>query len=108
MAAAIVVITTTGRTAHLVSKYRPRCPIVAVSRLAQTTRQAHLFRGVVPFLFKGERLDDWPHDVDARIQEAVKFGKKKNFIKSGDPIIIITGWRQGSGATNTLRVVYVD
>lgn len=108
LASAIIVITTTGRTAHQVSKYRPKCPIIAVSRFSQTTRQGHLWRGVLPLHFTGDRLPDWPHDVDVRIQFAIDFGKSRQFIHNGDAVIVVTGWRKGAGATNTMRVVYVD
>ena len=41
-AKAIVVLTNTGNTAKLASKYRPTCPVVAVTRNAQIGRQLHL------------------------------------------------------------------
>lgn len=108
LAAAIIVITTSGRSAHLIAKYRPRCPIIAVTRNAQTARQAHLYRGVLPLVYEQDRLEDWLKDVDARVNCGIVFGKGKGFIKSGDPVIVVTGWKQGSGFTNTLRVVTVE
>lgn len=108
MAAAIIVITTTGRTAHLISQYRPRCPIIAVSRFKQTTRQAHLYRGIIPLYFSQSALDDWPQDIDVRIQAAINFGKSRKFVKTGDLVIVVTGWRKGAGSTNTTRVLQVN
>ncbi|KAF5282106.1 hypothetical protein FQR65_LT14424 [Abscondita terminalis] len=108
LAAAIVVLTTSGRSAHLISKYKPKCPIIAVTRNGQTARQAHLYRGILPLVYEDERLSDWLKDVDSRLQFGIKFGKARGFIKSGDPVIVVTGWKQGSGFTNTLRIVYVS
>ncbi|KAG5305531.1 KPYK kinase, partial [Acromyrmex insinuator] len=53
-------------------------------------------------------LIDWMKDVDVRVQYGLNFGKSRGFIKIGDSVIVVTGWRQGSGFTNTLRVVYVE
>nr|CAH7755468.1 unnamed protein product [Callosobruchus chinensis] len=108
LASAIIVITTSGRSAHLVAKYRPRCPIVAITRNEQTARQSHIFRGVLPIIYDCQRDADWLHDVDNRVNAGIKFGKQRGFIKSGDPVVVVTGWKQGSGFTNTMRVVYVS
>lgn len=51
---------------------------------------------------------DWMKDVDNRVQFGIKFGKSRGFLKSGDPIVVVTGWKSGSGFTNTMRIVYVD
>lgn len=53
-------------------------------------------------------VSDWLKDVDARVQYGLNFGKGRGFIRSGDSVVVVTGWKQGSGFTNTLRVVYVD
>ncbi|XP_017893498.1 pyruvate kinase-like isoform X2 [Ceratina calcarata] len=108
LSSAIIVITTTGRSAHLVAKYRPRCPIIAVTRFHQVARQAHLYRGILPLYYENPPLADWVKDVDVRVQFGLKFGKTRGFVKSGDAVVVITGWKQGSGFTNTLRIVYVD
>ena len=45
------------RSAYLMAAYRPRCPILAITRDAQTSRQMHLYRGIVPIHYKGKSLD---------------------------------------------------
>lgn len=50
-AGAIIVMSTSGNTARLVSKYKPPCPIIMVTRNEQTSRQAHLYRAVYPMLY---------------------------------------------------------
>lgn len=55
--------------------------------------------------FLEPRVDDWMKDVDARVQFGLQFGKQRGFVKSGDPVVIVTGWKSGSGFTNTVRVM---
>ncbi|CAI5792931.1 pyruvate kinase PKM isoform X1 [Podarcis lilfordi] len=104
---AIIVLTKSGRSAHLVSRYRPRAPIIAVTRNAQAARQAHLYRGIFPVLCKEPTHDAWAEDVDLRVNVGMKVGKARGFFKTGDLVIVLTGWRPGSGYTNTMRVVPV-
>ncbi|CAH1373691.1 unnamed protein product [Tenebrio molitor] len=107
LASAIIVITVSGRSAYLISRYRPICPIIAITRNAFTARQAHLSRGVLPLFYPLDRLDDWSKDVETRISFGISFGKWKGFIKAGDPIIAINGSKKGSGYTDTMRILYV-
>lgn len=62
-AGAIIVLTTSGTTARMVSKYRPKCPIICLTRNASTARQVHLHRGCYPFHYTVERGPDWQEDV---------------------------------------------
>nr|QVK45016.1 pyruvate kinase-like protein [Rhopalosiphum padi] len=107
-AAAIVVLTTSGHSAHLISKYRPRSPIIALTRNVQVARQCHIYRGILPLFYNEQPLSDWLKDVDTRVVHAINFGKSRGFIKTGDPVVVVTGWKKGSGYTNTLRIVNVE
>uniref|UniRef100_A0A8C4GR76 Pyruvate kinase n=1 Tax=Dicentrarchus labrax TaxID=13489 RepID=A0A8C4GR76_DICLA len=106
-ASAIIVLTKSGRSAHMLARYRPRAPIIAVTRCGQTARQAHLYRGIYPVLYTKPANDVWAEDVDLRVNFALEVGKHRKFFKSGDVAIVVTGWRPGSGYTNTMRVVLV-
>merc|ERR1712113_1005740 len=50
-ASAIIGLTTTGRTAHIASKYRAQCPFLAITRSAPAARAMQIFRGVVPLFY---------------------------------------------------------
>lgn len=103
-AGAIIALTTTGQTAQQLSKYRPRCPIIAISRNSQTTRQGHLWRGIMPLLYTSPKLDDWSQDVDARVNAGIAKSLSLGLLKQGDHVIVVTGWRRGPGSTNTMRI----
>ncbi|XP_058596164.1 pyruvate kinase PKM-like [Neofelis nebulosa] len=102
-----IILTESGSSAHQVARHRPRAPIIAVTRNHQTARQAHLYRGIFPVVCKDPVQEAWAEDVDLRVNLAMNVGKARGFFKKGDVVIVLTGWRPGSGFTNTVRVVPV-
>ncbi|KAI6781290.1 Pyruvate kinase-like protein [Emericellopsis cladophorae] len=111
-AGGIIVLSTSGESARLLSKYRPVCPIFMVTRSATTSRFSHLYRGVYPFLFPEAKPDfekvNWQEDVDRRIKWAVENALKLNVLTAGDTVVVVQGWKGGMGNTNTLRIVRAD
>ncbi|CDS06277.1 hypothetical protein LRAMOSA08805 [Lichtheimia ramosa] len=104
-AGAILVLSKSGHTARLASKYRPTQPIVVVTRDEQTARQSHLNRGIFPFIYREEPLQNWQDDVEARIRWGVSCAKDAGLVKSGESVVLVQGWRQGLGNTNTIRII---
>ncbi|KAL3277133.1 hypothetical protein HHI36_012487 [Cryptolaemus montrouzieri] len=104
LASAIVVLTTSGRSAHLISKYRPLCPIIAVTKSSLIARQSVIFRGIIPVIYEGI-VEDWIEDVNSQVEYGINYGKKNGFIHAGDSVIIVSGWREGKGYTNTMRIL---
>ena len=107
LASCIITCTTTGRAATLMSRYRPRCPIIAITRDPQVARQLHLYRGLFPVQYFAKRDSLWVDDMDLRIETALKHGWDLGFIHGGSHVIVVTGWRQGAGFTNTMRIIEV-
>lgn len=111
-AAAIFVLSTSGESARLISKYRPVCPIIMITRTPSASRYGHLYRGVYPFLFPELKPDfkkvNWQEDVDRRIKWGLSRAMDLNLLNQGEPVVVVQGWKGGMGNTNTLRIVKAD
>merc|ERR1711963_387024 len=107
-ASAVITLTTSGDTARMCAKYHPSCPIVAVTECEQAARQLQLHRGVVPLLCKEAHEDDFAKDVEKRTNFGVDFGKKYGFVASGQMVICVSGWQQGAGSSNTIKILTVE
>ncbi|NLC43928.1 MAG: pyruvate kinase [Clostridiales bacterium] len=98
-AAAIVTVTQSGRTARMISRFRPACPIIATTTSPQVQRQLNMSWGVVPFLVKEAKSTDEMFDMGADI------ARKSDIVENGDIIAITAGVPVGiSGTTNILKV----
>ncbi|KAF9289498.1 Pyruvate kinase [Linnemannia elongata] len=104
-AGAIVVLSTSGDTARLVSKYRPQTNIIIVTRKESTARAIHLSRGCYPFIYKEPKVADWQEDVDNRLRWGMDQAIAEGLLKSGQSVIVIQGFRSGHGNSNTMRIV---
>ena len=89
-AACIITPTTTGRTARLVSKLRPRVPVIAVTPSPAIMRSMQLFWGVTPVL--GESGGDV---VDV-IADAERQALRRGLVAVGDMAVVTGGDRTTS------------
>lgn len=98
-AQAIITSTQSGSTARMVSKYRPKPPILAATPNPQVAKELTLSWGVIPMVVPFTKTTDATLDVS--IQAAVASG----LVKKGDLVIITAGVRTGiPGTTNLLQV----
>lgn len=98
-AAAIITSTETGYTARMVAKYRPSCPIVAVTPHAPVLRRLTLVWGVEPLLVG--KISNTDEMIETAIEAALAAG----LIKAGDLVVITAGVPVGvHGTTNLLKV----
>ncbi|MFD3257895.1 pyruvate kinase [Paenibacillus lentus] len=98
-AKAIITSTETGYTARMVSKYRPKAPIIAVTTQDNTLRRLALNWGVTPV--KGNVASS----TDEMFDKAMKGGLDSGVVKEGDLVVITAGVPLGrSGSTNLVKI----
>ena len=101
-AKAIVAITHGGRTARLVSRFRPGCPILAPTVSESARYRLALSWGVIPFL-----IDEF-ENTDELFAISETLAKESGHAQDGDTIVISCGTPVGmSGTTNTMKVATV-
>ncbi|XP_043683537.1 pyruvate kinase-like isoform X2 [Vespula pensylvanica] len=107
-AAAIIITTTTGRSAVLLSIYRPRCPIVAVTRFGFVARYLNIYFAIHSIHYVASPLPDWIKDINIRVRAGLEYLIKKNYINIGDAIVVVGPSRQDGGLINTIQMIYVS
>lgn len=100
----IVVFTTSGFTARLMSKFRPKAPIVALTRLTGAARKMNLLWGVTPRVLKD--VGEFHEQIVASVD---RYLLQQGLAVEGDRIVILMGSPIYEKAlTNLLRVHRVE
>ncbi|MBD1380096.1 pyruvate kinase [Metabacillus arenae] len=100
-ASAIVAPTESGYTAKMISKYRPKAPIVAVTACEAVSRKLALVWGVEAV--NGQKANSTDEVLESSVQRSLESG----LVKHGDLIIITAGVPIGEAGTTNLLKVYV-
>lgn len=98
-ARAILTSTQGGYTARQISRFRPRCPIIATTPEKTVARQLLMSWGITPLLV------EFHANTDELMAGAVEAARAAGFIGEGDVIILTAGIPSGkSGSTNLIKV----
>ncbi|KAK3036885.1 hypothetical protein RJ639_031503 [Escallonia herrerae] len=92
---ALLVYTTTGHMASLLSRCRPTCPIFAFTPSMSVMRRMNLHWGLIPFCLN---VSD---DVASNLNSSISLLKARGLIKSGDTVVFI------SDTLQTIQVINV-
>jgi pyruvate kinase len=101
-AAAIITPTQSGITARMISRYRPRALLIASTPYESVARSLSLNWGVHCILARETK------GTDELLSVAVSGALDKNFIKTGDIVVLTAGVPVGKvGSTNLIKVQVV-
>lgn len=98
---AIITPTESGHTARMISKYRPKAPIIASTSNDHVVRRLALVWGVYPQL--GQKAETTDEMLDVAVEESVNSG----LVKHGDLVVITAGVPVGEAGTTNLMKIHV-
>ena len=97
--AAILTASATGRTARVVSRYRPRAPIICATNRAETYQRLALVWGVQSVMV------DIADDSDSMMQACIDAADKTGQVQTDDIVVITGGVPVGRpGSTNFIKI----
>ena len=98
-ASAVITVTMAGKTARMISKYRPACRIIGCTTQAHVCRQLNLSWGVTPLLIEEAS------STDELFNLAVDGAERSGLVKPGELVVITAGVPlRVSGTTNLMKV----
>lgn len=101
-AKSIIVVTKSGTSARMISRYRPSCNIIGCGTKERVCRQLNLSWGVTPVLLEEKS------DVFELFDYAIEESKNNGLLTAGDICVITSGVPMGmTGTTNMLKVEVV-
>lgn len=97
--AAIIAFTNSGFTAKLISNFRPKVPIIAVTHSKRVSRQLTAYSGVYPFVY------DIDYFSEPMLKGLNKFLQEHTVLEKGDKTILVGGIPYLiTGFTNLIRI----
>ena len=102
-AKAILAATNSGRTARMICRFRPSCPVAALTMHEKVRRQLNICWGVIPFL-TGE-----VNSTDRIFSLSAEVALKERLVQAGDTVVITAGVPLGkSGSTNLIKAQVIS
>ncbi|MFC5590384.1 pyruvate kinase [Sporosarcina soli] len=98
---AVLAPTESGHTAKMIAKYRPGCPVIAVTSSDACSRKLSLVWGIYPIV--GRKVAS----IDEILQESVEESVKHQYVSHGDVVIITAGVPVGEAGTTNLMKIHV-
>ena len=95
-ATAIMTTTNSGHTARMIARFRPACPIAALTMREKVRRQLALSWGVVPYL-TGEVTS-----TDRIFSLCTEVARKEGLVEQGDTVVITAGVPLGKSVETNL------
>lgn len=87
----------------MICRFRPACPIAALTMREKVRRQLNLSWGVIPFL-TGE-----VNSTDRIFSLSAEVALKEKLVENGDTVVITAGVPLGkSGSTNLIKAQVID
>ncbi len=102
-AKAILTATNSGRSARMICRFRPACPIAALTMHEKVRRQLNISWGVTPYLTGEVNSTDRIFSLSAQV------ALKEGLVQNGDTVVITAGVPLGkSGSTNLIKAQVID